>query len=276
MRVATRRLRAARRVFGEAVAGAVDLERAGAELRTLAAALGRVRDPDVFVAALGRHAREAPVEDRAALRRLATVRKRERDAARAELRRVLDGDALAYLRGDFRAALQDLASARPGARRGSRARRGTVRRQAPRMIVRALRRLYRREDELLAPSGPELHARRIAAKRVRYACEFFAPAFGGRLDEPIARLTAVQEALGELHDTDVAVGALLGAIEGVATAPEPAGPAGARGRAADAGPIARLAARSLAGRDGQLAAFREQWTALPRPRRLRRLLAERT
>jgi tetratricopeptide (TPR) repeat protein len=40
MRVATRRLRAARRVFREALAGALDLERANAELKALATALG--------------------------------------------------------------------------------------------------------------------------------------------------------------------------------------------------------------------------------------------
>jgi hypothetical protein len=78
----------------------------------------------------------------------------------------------------------------------------------------------------------------------------------------------VQEAVGTLHDTDVTVGVLLEAIEEVARAPEPSEPTGPRGRAADAGPIARLAARTLASRDGQLAAFRARWTALPGPRHL--------
>ncbi|MGH2353419.1 MAG: CHAD domain-containing protein, partial [Chloroflexota bacterium] len=86
MRVASRRLRAARRVFRPALAGGIDLERANDELKTLATALGRVRDPDVFADALRRHAREAPEGDQPALERLVEARERARAAAQADLR----------------------------------------------------------------------------------------------------------------------------------------------------------------------------------------------
>jgi CHAD domain-containing protein len=268
MRVATRRLRAARRVFGPALADASPaldgptLERATAELRVLADALGRVRDLDVFAAALRRHAEAAPAGDRAALDAMIADRERERDAAQADLRALLDGGAIDFLRHDFHGVLTVLAQ-QEGESAGKRARKRTVRRAAPRLIARALRRLEKDEDDLLAPASSELHERRIRAKRARYACEFFAPAFGDVLDEPVARLTALQDTLGKIHDADVAVGPLLGAIEGVSADPA---------RARDAGAIARLAARYVAERDAGLPTFRERWRARPRPGRRRRAL----
>jgi CHAD domain-containing protein len=269
MRVATRRLRAARRVFGPALADAdpaldgPTLERANAELKALADALGRVRDLDVFVAALREHVEAAPAGDRAALDAMIAGRERERDAAQADLRALLDGGAIDFLRHDFHRTLEALAEP-ASAPAGKRRRERTVRRAAPRLIARALRRLEKGAADLLAPTSSELHARRIKAKRARYTAEFFAPAFGDALAGPVARLTAVQDALGELHDADVAVGALLGRIEA-----QP----GAAARAADAAPLARLVARYLEQRDADLRTFRERWAALPGPRQLRRLLA---
>jgi CHAD domain-containing protein len=189
-------------------------------------------------------------------------RERERDAAQADLRALLDGGAIDFLRHDFHRTLEALAEP-ASAPAGKRRRKRTVRRAAPRLIARALRRLEKDEEDLLAPSSSELHQRRIRTKRARYACEFFAPAFGDALDEPVARLTALQDILGETHDADVAVGALLGAIEGVSADPA---------RAQDAGAIARLAARYAAERDAGLPTFRERWRARPRPGRLRRAL----
>ena len=259
MRVATRRLRAARRVFGPALADgspALDgptLERANAELKALADALGRVRDLDVFAAALRAHVEETPAGDRAALDAMIADRERERDDAQADLRALLDGGALAFLRHDVHRALEALAApaSEPASKRGLER---TVRRALPRLIARALRRLEKGEVDLLAPTSGELHERRIKAKRARYACEFFAPAFGGVLDGPVARLTALQDALGELHDADVAVGALLWGDRGRLGDPA---------RARDAGAIARLAARYAAERDAGLPTFRERWAARP-------------
>jgi CHAD domain-containing protein len=262
MRVATRRLRAALRVFRAAVVAArgpdLDLERATAELRALAAALGRVRDLDVFAAAIRAHARAAPAADRPALRALAAELKREKTDAQAALGAFLDGEAITYLRAGFHGALQAVAAGGPGRRREA------VRRTAPRLIGRALRRLYAGAEGLVAPSADELHARRILAKRARYTCEYFAPAFGERLTGPIARLTEVQDTLGEIHDADVATGVLLGRIVTVA---EDAA------RAPQAAPLARLVGRVLAARDARLVTFRAQWAALPDPRDLERALA---
>jgi CHAD domain-containing protein len=263
MRVATRRLRAALRVFRGALTPAaggppLDLERTTVELRALAAALGTVRDLDVFALAIRKHARAAPPADRPALRALAADLKRESHAAQDGLRAFLDGPALAYLRDEVRPALAAVAASGRGRKRDA------VRRRAPRLIVRALRRLYKNQATLFAPASSELHELRILAKRARYAGEFFAPAFGERLVEPIAQLTAVQDVLGEIHDADVAIGVLLARIETVA---------GDAARAPEAAPLARLVGRVLAARDADLATFRAGWAVLPRPRALKRTLA---
>jgi hypothetical protein len=54
-----------------------------------------------------------------------------------------------------------------------------------------------------------LHDLRIAAKRLRYTLELFRPQFGEMADRQIARVKAVQESLGNLHDHDVRI-ALIG------------------------------------------------------------------
>ena len=50
-----------------------------------------------------------------------------------------------------------------------------------------------------------LHALRIAAKRLRYTLELFRSVFGERGERQIERVKALQEELGELHDSDVRI-----------------------------------------------------------------------
>jgi CHAD domain-containing protein len=192
---------------------------------------------------------------------MVTDLQRQKVTAQEELQRALDEGALDYLRSELHGQLQALAGS--GGKRGRKQDR--VQRAAPRLIERSLRRLYRDQESLLASTSTELHERRILAKRARYTAEYFAPAFGDVLDEPIALLTAVQDTLGEIHDADVAVAALLQRIETVAGDAE---------RAADAAPLARLVARYLEQRDADLLTFRERWEVLPSPKQIRRLLAE--
>jgi CHAD domain-containing protein len=51
-------------------------------------------------------------------------------------------------------------------------------------------------------SDAELHALRIAAKRLRYNLEFFAPILGPECVAAIERLTRIQDKLGALADAD--------------------------------------------------------------------------
>lgn len=65
----------------------------------------------------------------------------------------------------------------------------------------------------------ELHDMRIAAKRLRYTLELFAPQFGEHGKRQIDRIKQVQEALGNLHDRDVEI-EMVGAELGAAMADE--------------------------------------------------------
>ncbi len=47
------------------------------------------------------------------------------------------------------------------------------------------------------------HAMRIAAKRLRYIMEIFAPLYDGGLNRPLTAVRSVQEILGDIHDCDV-------------------------------------------------------------------------
>ena len=51
---------------------------------------------------------------------------------------------------------------------------------------------------------PTLHVLRIAGKRLRYTLEFFREVLGADATALIARVTALQDHLGLLHDADVA------------------------------------------------------------------------
>ena len=59
----------------------------------------------------------------------------------------------------------------------------------------------------------ELHAMRIAAKRLRYTMEIFAPLYPGELKETIQAARKAQDLLGEVHDADVWIGFIPQFIE---------------------------------------------------------------
>jgi CHAD domain-containing protein len=58
----------------------------------------------------------------------------------------------------------------------------------------------------------ELHAMRIAAKRLRYTMEAFAPLYENELKDPLQAIRACQEVLGTIHDCDVWINFLPGFI----------------------------------------------------------------
>jgi len=80
-----------------------------------------------------------------------------------------------------------------------------------------MRAISDRIDELLALERhirdplrvSELHAMRIAAKRLRYTLEIFEPFYEGRMAEPLTQVKNLQELLGAIHDADVLVPELL-------------------------------------------------------------------
>jgi hypothetical protein len=80
--------------------------------------------------------------------------------------------------------------------------------------------LYSYEPAVTEPAwSHELHDMRIAAKRLRYTLELFAPQFGEHGKRQTDRIKQVQEALGNLHDRDVEI-EMVGAELGAAMADE--------------------------------------------------------
>ena len=226
MRVALRRLKSAIGLFRKAVQ-CPELDRASAELKALAAVLGPARDWDVFTAGTAAAVHRA-FEGDPAITRLVAAAHRQRAASYEALRLYLESVAFRQLG----LTLAALAATRPWAK-------AEITADAPAgsppahdaapdqpMTQYAAHALTRRLRAVLAPGkdishlpAEALHDIRLACKRLRYAAEFFAPLFPGRNTRRfIQRLSALQEQLGLMNDTDVASGLLgqLGAARGYA------------------------------------------------------------
>jgi len=73
---------------------------------------------------------------------------------------------------------------------------------ASRQLPPTMRAYFVQGRELLAtnPAPAELHALRLATKRVRYTLELFRPCYGRGLNSRIATLQRLQQVLGEVND----------------------------------------------------------------------------
>jgi len=76
---------------------------------------------------------------------------------------------------------------------------------APLMLHTRLEELYQFSPFISDPARvEELHNMRIAAKRLRYTLEIFAPCFTGReFPRLYEQVKSIQEQIGEIHDRDV-------------------------------------------------------------------------
>ena len=192
-RVATRRLRSALSIYAP-VAPCAELAAAAAALKQCASALGAARDWDVFLAGTGASLAMVSGRDpRIAL--LLRAAARRRDAVCTELAHYLDGP-------DFRHLELSLGTAtvlRPWDTSGPlHAQTGPF---AITVLTRRLKQIRRRGRGFDALSTEMLHEVRKDCKRLRYAAEFFAPAFPARRTRPfLRRLSTLQEELGTLND----------------------------------------------------------------------------
>ncbi len=203
MRVATRRMRAAWRVFGEAFRPR-RTRRLRSRLRVLADRLGTVRDLDVLLANLEGHRAGLDPAEAAGLEPLAAAWREQRDAARRLLVRELDSDDYRQLVEDYRVFVGT---------EGAEARRPSVptlphrvRDTAPTRIWMAYERVRGYERVLPWADNETLHRLRIEAKRFRYTLEPFREVLGPEAAGLIERVVALQDHLGLLHDADVAAG----------------------------------------------------------------------
>jgi len=192
MRVATRRLRAALRLFAEVLPP--EAATLNTELRWLAGVLGQVRDLDVQIDRL--HAQE---REPGTLQPLIAHLEQRRFVLRGRLLAALEAERYTALRAGLDAlAAVDHAQLPPAAFT-------PVRKAAPALLGRQYRRLRRAARGLAATSPPEAyHATRIRAKRLRYALDPLASLYGAPAAEALSSLRRAQDILGEYQDAIVA------------------------------------------------------------------------
>jgi len=202
MRVSTRRLRAAFRVFRPAFAPDA-LASLDAEVRWLAGLLGRVRDLDVLADAVSDYDRGSGKERRRplawVLAEVCSARASERlvllEALSSQRYLALKNATSRFLDGGASATVADGA---PGLREQAEA---AIREQLRR--VRKAGKAAHVGSAAILSNDERLHALRIAAKRLRYTMEFFRDLFPPELQTAIAAATSVQDHLGAARDAQL-------------------------------------------------------------------------
>jgi CHAD domain-containing protein len=199
-------MRAAFRVFGNHYEKEVikphrkGLKRAGR-------ALGPVRDLDVFIEKVHVHVETLPSSERSGLDPLVLGLAQERDAARVKMLQFLDGEAYHRFKRAFGQFVhtQGLGS-RPYGRASGAPHPYRVRDVAPVAIYERLAAVRAYDDWVRTPKPPleQLHALRIACKRLRYTLEFFRDVLGAGTPSLIRDIVTVQDHLGAIQDTVVA------------------------------------------------------------------------
>jgi CHAD domain-containing protein len=204
MRVATRRMRAAFEIFGDAFEpDRLKLHLRG--LRMTGRALGAVRDLDVFLEKAHGYLADLPESEQNSLDLLLEHWQVQRDRARRAMLEHLDSKKYALFKEDFYEFVMT-----PG-----KDARHTAADQAPRVCEAAPILIYSRlgstrafAQKLHQASYVELHMLRIEFKKLRYAVEFFREVLGETSKEVINTLKKMQDHLGELNDAHVAIGLL--------------------------------------------------------------------
>jgi CHAD domain-containing protein len=201
MRVATRRQRAAWRVFGEAFRqGRTKTYRQG--LRDVARRLGAVRDLDVQLEGIDTYRADQSVNEQRALEPLISSLGRHRDDSRVLLIRELDSPAYARWLDDYVDFVRtEGLAAKPITGVASPHR---VRETAPTRIWGAYEQVRSYEPILRWADVPTLHELRIAGKWLRYSLEFVQEPLGDGALPLIAKVTALQDHLGLMNDASVA------------------------------------------------------------------------
>jgi CHAD domain-containing protein len=255
MRVATRRMRSAFRVFvpyykkraiRSYVAG---LKRAGR-------VLGAVRDLDVFMERARSYLDELPPNRAGDLDPLFDVWLAQREQARDKMVDYLDGDRYRDFVSAFRLFVQT-----PGV--GVRSmdeippRPTLVGHVAPQLIYARWASVQAFGPMLEDAPVSVLHALRIECKRLRYTLEFFSDVLGPEAEQVIGQVVQLQDHLGSLNDADVANALLSDFLFGAKDAK-------ARERVIAPGVVSYLAAKQ---RELQtlIATFPQVWEQFNRP-----------
>jgi len=204
MRVASRRLRSALRDFTPYVRKQ-RLAPVLKQLRSIAAALGEVRDQDVAIKALEQLEPRIPSHFAPALKLFTDTRREIRDAARQELISILEDTELKELETVFTTRVDEATAIRESKTAGAQVQSQiSFLLMSRSIILDRLRELEKLSQGLFRPFDIEtLHEMRIAAKRLRYAIELFQQCWGHGIGSYAKRVARIQTALGEVHDCDV-------------------------------------------------------------------------
>ena len=210
MRVASRRLRTALNLTASALPPG-ELPAWIKQVRRITRALGAARDADVQIAFLEEFtAIHVAPELQPGLSRLLIRLRQRRHELRDGVLAALDQFEASGVLEAMRRVLHDDAE------------RDDHRDDASVNLIRhAALEISRRLDDMLAfepfLSRPdrkhEHHRMRIAAKRLRYSMETFAPLYSGKLKKPINAVRRIQELLGDVHDCDVWIEQLPGFLD---------------------------------------------------------------
>ncbi len=196
-RVATRRMRSALRLFRDAVPPAAGAYLEG-ELQWLGGMFGTVRDLDVFLLNL-------------------SIFQQQIDRFPEKKKKVFDDWIAGHRSEPLNNLIETLNSARyanfeqrllrfleiplPVRPRAALAVK-LVREVAPAVIKEKFDAVIKQGHKVLEnPKLKQFHRLRIQMKRLRYACEFMAPAYDGALEPFIERTVEIQDCLGEIQDT---------------------------------------------------------------------------
>jgi triphosphatase len=196
-RVATRRMRSALRLFRDAVPQGAGTCLAG-ELQWIGGMFGAVRDLDVFLLNLARFKTQIalfPTKKKAVFESWV---ERHRQTPFAGLGEALDSIRYEQFERRLCRFLEAAIPVHPRAPLAVK----QVRQVAPVIIKEKFAAVMDQGQKILQnPIPKEFHRLRIQMKRLRYACEFMAPAYDGALDPFIERTVEIQDCLGEIQDT---------------------------------------------------------------------------
>lgn len=201
-RVATRRLRAALRMFTPCFK-ARQVARWQKAIRRTTSKLGDARDRDVQIDFLCRTLSDLNAKECfPGISRILVQVERDRERLQRKVVKAVDRlESKGFLRDLRRLAKKTLRKADSGA---SDVQTPAVFALSEKSILRQLAELLCQQDSLADPQDQKRHhAMRIAAKRLRYTLEIARPVYPGQLDEAVEAIKRVQSLLGDIHDCDV-------------------------------------------------------------------------
>jgi CHAD domain-containing protein len=210
MRVASRRLRSALELFGDCLP-AKKTARWEPQVRAITRALGSARDTDVQIDLLVKV--DAGLEDltlHPGIRRLLLRLRQRRAKIQNQVLIALDAIEDNHTISEMEARLVPMAAMQE-----------RVYLFVPALYLRGFKAITTHLNDLLAYEPfidqpervEELHAMRIAAKKLRYVLETFAPLYEGEFKETLLTMRNIQDLLGEIHDSDFWTTYLPGFIE---------------------------------------------------------------